>query len=102
MKKNLCLWIAVIAIAGLAAFGCKKDRSNKVKGPVISINAVTHEVVIKDKYTDTSKTIVVNENEIPMLKAGEIVKVKVKPGTNIAESVKPYGDKARKKDDQEE
>lgn len=59
-----------------------------VHGTVVSINTAKREIVVKDQKTGEGKTFVVSEKAVSAVKTGDAVKVRVKAGSNIAESVK--------------
>jgi hypothetical protein len=106
MKKVLILTFAVVCLAGsmtpvFAQGGSAKSgkkiwtKSEMTKGEIVSIDSVKNEIVIKEKATGTDKTLKVDPKEVAMLKVGETVKVRIKPGTDIAENVKEMASKKK-------
>jgi|GEM_PF-1587137 len=59
-----------------------------VHGKIVSINTEKKEIAVKDQKTGEDKTFVVSEKAVSAVKIGDAVKVRVKAGSNIAESVK--------------
>lgn len=99
MRKTVVLLVSLLFLCSLSTLSfaqkaqgktAKKAKSNVeiITGKIISIDAAKNEVVIKDEKTGAERIISVNPKIISSLKIDEKVKVTVKSGTNIAESVK--------------
>lgn len=68
-----------------------------IHGTVVSIDAAKKEIVVKEVKTGQDKTFVVSEKAISLVKTGDKVKLRVKAGSNVAESVKVVNPPAKKK-----
>jgi hypothetical protein len=95
MKKITILFTALVFLFGMnalsfaqAAQAKSQPKTEVIKGKIISIDAAKNEIVVKNNKDGVEKTIVVDPKVTPSLKTDEAVKVRVKEGTNIAESVK--------------
>ncbi len=63
-------------------------KNEMTKGKIVSIDAVKNEIVIKQDASGSDKTFKVEPGEIALLKVGETVKIKTRPGSDVAQSVK--------------
>jgi len=105
MKKILAISISVlfISVAVIPAFAQAKQHKKAevaievIHGTIASIDMAKKEIVVQDQKTGQNKTFVVSGKVISALKAGEKVKVKVKAGSNVAESVKVVNPEPKKK-----
>jgi hypothetical protein len=102
MKKEMIfalivLFITVSAAPVFAQGGSPKSekisnktwaKSEMIKGQIASIDSVKNEITVKQAVTGTDKTVKVDPKEIALLKVGEMVKIKVKPGSDMAQSIK--------------
>lgn len=68
-----------------------------VSGSVVSVDKARKEIIVKDEKTGQDRTFVVSQKAVSVVKTGEKVKVKVKPGSNLAESVKVLNPEPKKK-----
>jgi len=96
MKKLMAISLVMFLVAGVSIPGFAQTAAVKktepavdiVRGTVASVDAAKNEIVVKENKTGESKTIMVDPSIIPTLKAEDHVKVTLKAGTNVAESVK--------------
>jgi len=99
MRKITIILVALFLICGMTTLsfaqtsqstGAKKAEvtTEMIKGKIISIDTAKNEIVIKENKTGTEKTIAVDPTVISSLKTDEEVKVTLKAGSNVAESVK--------------
>jgi hypothetical protein len=99
MKKITVVLIALLLICGLTSFGftqtpqatgAKKAEVSPdvVRGKITSIDTAKNGIVIKENKTGIEKTIAVDPKLISSLKIDDTVKVTLKSGSNVAESVK--------------
>ncbi|MEI6125858.1 MAG: hypothetical protein WCQ99_04815 [Pseudomonadota bacterium] len=98
MKKQIVVWMVALSMLCFAGIGCSKQsksKENRLKGTVESVDVSKNEAVIKDKYTGTNKTVVVDSKDIESLKPGEKVSIQLKPGTNNVKSIKLHSAKAK-------
>jgi len=65
-----------------------KVKKEIVHGVIVSTDAAKNEVVVKEKKSGAERIISVDPRELQLLKTGEEIKATLKPGTNIAESIK--------------
>jgi len=108
MKKTgliLVVMVALVCFTALSFAQGQKKMSIKsknikmevIKGEVVSIDVAKNEIVVKEKKSGVEKTISVDPDKIASLKVGEQVKIKVKAGSNKAESIKPIKEHKAKK-----
>lgn len=94
MKHKILLGAMLFFLLGFGAGGCSKKESpakaDQIKGSVVSVDTAKHEVVIKDKEGNAA-TVIINSGKIAMLKEGEKIRVQMKPGSNVVESIKFHG-----------
>lgn len=64
-----------------------KPKKETVVGSVISINNMTGVIVVKEENKKTERTIVVNQDDLKSLSAGDKVNIELAPGLNTAEKV---------------
>lgn len=99
MKKITVILVALLLICSMSTLSfaqtspvktAKKAKVSTeiIRGKIVSIDSAKNEIVIKDNKTGLEKSILVNAKEVGSLKVGEELKVTLKSGTNIAESVK--------------
>jgi len=100
MRKGITYVALFVFLAGLAVVGFAKTAKNNpaavapkvnlevVSGPIVSIDVVKKEIVVKDAKTGVEKTITVTKSRLRTLKVGETVEVILKAGSNTAEKVK--------------
>jgi len=97
MKKITVILIALIFLCGMSALsfaqtvhtGKKPEvKTEVIKGKIVSIDTAKNEIVVKDNKAGIDKTIAVDPKAIASLKTDEEVKIRVKEGSNIAESVR--------------
>ncbi len=95
MRKLAVLLVALLSlymVAGTVSAKTMKAEANPgtelVKGKIASIDAVKNEIVVKERKTNTEKTIAVDPSIVPTLKVGDMVKTEIKTGSNVADSVK--------------
>lgn len=103
MKKTVSFFIALLFLCGISTLSfaqavptptptksAKKDevKMEVIKGEIVSIDTTANQIVVKDKKTAQDRTIGVDPKEIAKLTVGEKVKIKIKEGSTIAESVK--------------
>lgn len=74
-----------------------KPAMEVIQGKIISVDSTKNEIVVKDNKTAQDRTFVVNRKVIPTLTLNEEVKVKIKEGSNSAESVTVIKPKSKKK-----
>ena len=106
MRKLSLFLLAIVFISGVLVSTLfaqtvqhKKPvvATETVNGLVVSIDKAKKEIVVKDEKTGQDKTFVVSEKAVSVVKTGEKVKVRVKLGSNIAESVKVVNLELKKK-----
>lgn len=105
MKKISAIIMTVFFMSGMVIPAFAQTKQHKkaevatqvTQGSVTSIDAAKKEIVVKDEKTGQDKTFVVSEKTAAALKAGESVKVKVKTGSNVAETVKVVNPESKKK-----
>lgn len=108
MRKIIVLLVAIIFLCSFATLSFAQKAGGKtakkaessievIRGKIVSIDTTASAIVIRDKKTGVEKVITVNPKTILSLKTGEEVKVTVKSGTNIAESVKKITKKKHNK-----
>lgn len=68
-----------------------------IYGTVVSADVARKEITVKDEKTGQDMTFVVSGKAASVVKAGEKVRVKVKAGSNLAESVKVVNKESKKK-----
>ena len=99
MRRAILVAITIISLAGFAALGFAQEAKGKsskaakagievIKGKIVSIYPDKNEIVIKDNNTEVAKTVVVDAKEISSLKVGEELKIKLRAGSNVADSIK--------------
>jgi hypothetical protein len=89
LKKNIIIILILFFLVGIGSFGCSKGpKSDVIKGKIVSVDNSKSEIMIKDNKTGAEKTILVNPDDISLLKTNEEVRVKLEPGSNKAESIK--------------
>ncbi|MCX8045163.1 MAG: hypothetical protein N3B18_13675 [Desulfobacterota bacterium] len=90
MKRNACYGIMLIILVCLFAAGCSRDRSEKIRGIVVSLSVDSEKntVVIKEDKTGQQKTIVVAAEDMKKLQPGLKISARLKKGSNIADSVR--------------
>ncbi len=99
MKKITVILVALIFLCGLGTFSFAQTAQGKtdkkaeaktelIRGKIISIDTTKNEIVVKDNKAGVEKTIAVDPRVIASLKTGEEVRIRVKEGSNIAESVR--------------
>jgi hypothetical protein len=97
MKKIVTLAAMVLTLICFMTLAIAEEAVKAkpvvIKGEVVSIDTAKSEAVIKNRKTDTEKTVVVDPQELSTLKQGEKVKVILKEGTNTAEKIKIYSAK---------
>jgi len=80
--------MSALSFAQTAPSGRKAQaRADIVRGKITSIDTTKNEIVVKNK-DGVEKTVAVDAKEIASLKIDENVRIKVKEGTNVAESIK--------------
>jgi len=96
MKKITVILVALIFLCGMCAFSSAKAaqpgkkseaKAEIVRGKIVSIDTTKNEIVVKNK-DGVEKTIAVDAKVIASLKTDENVRIKVKEGTNAAESIR--------------
>ena len=109
MKKAFIMTAVYVCCMGVAALSFAQTAKHPVqqkqpqvaieiiRGTIGLIDAAKKEITLKDTKTGKERTFTVSENELSFLKIGESVKVKVKAGSSIAESVKAIKPKHTKK-----
>jgi len=105
MKKILAIVISLLFISAMVTPAFAQAKQHKkaevaievIHGTVASIDIAKKEIVVQDEKTGQNKTFIVSEKAISALKGGEKVKVKVKAGSNAAESVKVINAESKKK-----
>jgi hypothetical protein len=99
MRKATTILSALIFVCGLTVISFAQAASGKtetkpavksevVKGKIVSIDTAKDQIVVKSSKTGIEKTITVDPKEITSLKTDENVRIKVKGGSNVAESIK--------------
>jgi ABC-type Zn uptake system ZnuABC Zn-binding protein ZnuA len=77
------------------------ESSNTIMGKIVSLDKAKNEIVVKDGETKTNKTIMVEAQDIKMLKKGLLVKIVLAPGSTdkagAVEIVKPTPGKKEEK-----
>jgi hypothetical protein len=108
MRKIIVLLVSLLFLYSFATLSFAKNAGGKaakkaessievIRGKIVSIDTTASTIVIRDKKTGAEKVISVNPKTILSLKTGEEVKVTLKSGTNIAESVKKITKKKHNK-----
>ncbi len=93
MKKLGVIVVSIAFLAGTAAAGWTAEtksapaKTGIVRGKVVTVDAASHQITVREKGTTTEKTILVSDKELAGLKVGENVRVVLKKGTNAAEKV---------------
>jgi hypothetical protein len=59
-----------------------------IRGDVVSVDVAKREIVVKDQKTGQDRAFTVSEKAVSTLKPGESVKVTLKAGSSVVESVK--------------
>jgi hypothetical protein len=99
MKKITVILLTFVFVCGLSAISFAQTapgktetkptvKSEYVRGKIVSIDTTKNEIVVKNNKSQVEKTIAVDPKDIPSLKVDENVKIKVKEGSNVAESIK--------------
>ncbi|MDD5449383.1 MAG: hypothetical protein PHO42_02135 [Candidatus Omnitrophica bacterium] len=109
MKKMLIIMIAFAFALGFSSFAFAKSAKysayhkksqpamETIQGTITSVDSAKNEIVVKNNKTAQDRTFVVNSKVISTLTLNEEVKVKVKEGSNNAESVTIIKTKSKKK-----
>lgn len=99
MRKITVILVALIFLCGMSTLSFAQTAQVKsakkaevktevIKGKIISIDTAKNEIVVKDNKAGVEKTIAVDPKAISSLKTDEEVRIRVKEGTNVAESVR--------------
>jgi len=99
MKKITVILLALIFVCGLVTFSFAQTASGKtgakptvkseiIRGKIVSIDTTKNEIVVKSNKSGVEKTITVDPKDIASLKTDENVKIKIKEGSNVAESIR--------------
>jgi len=102
MKKALVSLAVLITFIGLTTFCFAQQtkttgsKAEVFKGKIVSIDSGKNEVVVK-AHKAGERTIVVDPTVISSLKVDEEVKITLKPGSNIAETVVKIAQKTEHK-----
>jgi len=110
MKKIIAVAAVLLFVLGFTSFTFAQGKKHKTtkaaqenieirisRGNVVSVDQTNKQIVVKDSKTGTDRTFVVSEKAIAVVKVGDEVKVKVKSGSNNAESVKVVKSESKKK-----
>ncbi len=105
MKKMLTIATVVLFVSGVAVSGFAQTTHAKkaaaapevISGMVVSVDTVNKQIVVTDGKTGQNRVFVVSEKAAAVVKAGEKVEVKLKPGSNTTSSVKVLKQKSKKK-----
>jgi len=92
MKKISIFLVALLLVGGMAASSFAQGSQHKkttvvIRGVVVNIDAVKKEITVKDGKTGQDSAFAVSEKAVSTVKVGERVKIRVKEGSNVAESV---------------
>ena len=96
MRIVAILLVALMSLYMVSGLASAKDTAAKqgqagliiMTGKISSIDAANNAIVIKEAKSGADKTINVDPKVISSLKVGEKVKVSLKAGSNLAESIK--------------
>jgi len=98
MKKTKIILVVVfflfavgelISVSPAQAASVKKiQKTETIRGKIISVDPAKNEVVVKDNKTGAEKTIAVAPKDSASLKVDEEVRITLKAGTNRAERIK--------------
>jgi len=94
MKKIIIIAIAAMFIFGLSSTSfahrySKSGGSNytTIVGKVVSVNQEKHSFVLECNELGTKSTVFVQPDQISLLNAGDIVKVTLPQGSNMARKI---------------
>lgn len=96
MKKLTVILSALMLVCAMSALSFAQTaptgkrseaKANILRGKITSIDTTKNEIVVKNK-DGVEKTISVDAKAITTLKTDENVRIKVKEGTNVAESIR--------------
>lgn len=98
MRKRLIIAVSIMSFLGVvpAAFahGSKQGKSilkpsmESTRGTVISIDQTQKQMTVKEEGSGQEKTFAISSAQASEVKVGETVKIKNKPGSAVAQSVK--------------
>ena len=83
MTKTVSFVFVMLVLTGFATTGFAEI----VQGTVESINKAKNEIVVKNKVSGADQVIIVHPKVIATLQNGIVVKVSLKPGSNVADTV---------------
>jgi hypothetical protein len=101
MKKILGVFLTALLVVGMSApsFAAKGHKQAKkfdrIVAQVVSVDAAAKTMVVKEEKTGESKTITISAKAASQVKAGDRVRIKLKPGTEQSMGVRVLKDKSQ-------
>jgi Cu/Ag efflux protein CusF len=106
MKKVLAIALIVLFTAGISAPIFAAEQQGKkteaapqfetIRGEVTAIDATAKTAVIKESKSGELKTVKLSDKALGEIKVGEKVKIKIKAGSDVAESIKVIKGESKK------
>jgi hypothetical protein len=95
LRGSLVVILALIFFASLVYAAAPYGKETHVIGKIVKIDTVKNEIVLKEKKGEMTIVVKPEVYDIKKLKKGEMVKIELNAGTNMADSIKVM--KAKKK-----